>query len=100
MAKAKEKSGQAKPKTQKLTEKQYEELGRHLVAIYETGYLDTGKSLKSSFLKGVFQGFGGVIGATVLVALLLWALTFFSEIPLLGHFLDKVHDAVETSQQP
>lgn len=86
------------PRNKKLTNKQYEDLGRIVASVYETGYLDTAKSYRQSFVKGVFQGFGGVIGATVLVALLIWILSLFSYVPLVGRFVDKIEDTVDTQQ--
>lgn len=82
----------------KLTTKQYEDLGRIVASVYETGYLDAAKSYKQSFVKGVFQGFGGVIGATVLVALLIWILSLFSSVPLVGRFIDRVEETVDGQQ--
>lgn len=81
----------------KLTQKQYEELGRIVAAVYETGYLDAAKSYRMSFIKGLFQGLGGVVGATLLVALLIWVLSFFDELPLIGTIVDQVQRAVEQS---
>lgn len=77
---------------QKLTN---EQLGQMLVNIYESGYLDKNKSYKMSFLKGLAGGLGGVIGATIVVALLIWVLSLFQEVPLIGPFLDKVRTTVE-----
>ena len=71
-----------------------------MVAIYESGYMDTKKSLRTSFLKGVAGGLGGVIGATVGVALLLWFLSFFSEVPLVGDFVKKVEYTIEQGTTP
>jgi hypothetical protein len=78
--------------------KDYEELGRMVSAIYETGYLDTKRSLKSSFLKGVVGGLGGVIGATIVVAILLWALSLFNQVPLVDRFVQSIQNTVETKQ--
>lgn len=83
----------------KLTTKQYEELGRIVASVYETGYLDAAKSYRQSFIKGMFQGLGGVVGATILVALLLWVLSLFGQVPLIGTFADKVEDTVNTADQ-
>lgn len=75
--------------------KDYEQLGKTVAAIYETGYLDAGKSMRMSLFKGVAGGLGGVIGATVGVALLLWILSFFGEVPLIGDFVKKVEYTIE-----
>ena len=73
----------------------YEKLGRMLEAIYETGYANRKKIYKMSFLKGVAAGFGGVVGATIIVAILLWVLNLFDQVPLIGPFTDKIHDTVQ-----
>jgi len=78
----------------------YEKLGRMLQSIYESGYIDQNAAYKMSFLKGVAAGFGGVIGATIVVALLLWILNFFDDIPLIGPFTEKVQDTVQTKNTP
>lgn len=74
----------------------YEQLGKMLESIYESGYIDRNKLYKMSFLKGIAAGFGGVIGATIIVALLLWALNLFDQVPLLGPLTDKLQDTVQT----
>lgn len=76
----------------------YEQLGRMLENIYDSGYIDKNRALKMSFMKGVAAGLGGVIGATVVVALLLWTLTFFDQVPFLGPLSQRVQDTVESSQ--
>lgn len=85
--------------TEKLSSKEYENLGRIVASVYETGYLDAAKSYKMSFVKGVFQGFGGVIGATLLVALLLWTLSFFDELPFLGDIVNQVENTVQQNSK-
>ena len=76
----------------------YEALGKIVASVYENGYLDAGKSYRMSFIKGMIQGLGATIGATVLVAILLWLLTLFGEVPLVGRFTDTVKDTVESQQ--
>lgn len=92
-------NNQASSKPQKLTSKQYENLGKIVASVYETGYLDTAKSYKMSFVKGLFQGLGGAIGATILVALVIWLLSLFADVPILGRFSDNLRNTVETTQQ-
>lgn len=79
--------------------KQYEELGRIVASVYETGYLDHAKSYKMSFFKGLFQGLGGAIGATILLAVLIWVLSLFSQVPLVGRFTENIRNTVTTEQQ-
>lgn len=78
-----------------LTKKQYEELGRIVAAVYETGYLDQAQSYKMTFIKGVIRGFGGVLGATVLVAILIWLLSLFTEIPFIGNIIESFQNTID-----
>lgn len=73
----------------------HEELGQMLQSIYETGYMDRKTMFKMSFIKGILTGLGGVIGATIVVALLLWVLNLFDEIPLIGPLSDKLQNTVD-----
>ena len=89
----------SKPKAKLTTQKQHEELGRMLTNIYETGYLDARQSYKNSFIKGVLAGFGGVIGATIVVGLLLWLLTFFTQVPLVGHLSHNIQQTLQQNKK-
>lgn len=94
-SKTSRKSSSPKP----TDKKDYEEIGRMVAAIYESGYIDNSKSLKMSFIKGMFQGFGGVLGATLLVALLIWLLSLFSEIPFVGRVTEQVQDTIQSQER-
>ena len=85
------------PKSNKLKKdkKDYEELGKIVANIYETGYLDKAESYKNSFTKGIIGGVGGVLGATVVIAILLWVLSLFGQVPLIGHFVEKTRQTIE-----
>ncbi len=76
----------------------YENLGKMLVNIYESGYINRNQGYKMSFVKGVLGGFGGVLGATILVALLLWLLSFFKQVPLLGPVTDNIRHTVQETK--
>lgn len=83
----------------KKTPKEYEQLGRVVASIFETGYLDKKQAYKTSFIKGVFSGLGGVIGATIVLALLIWVLSLFSRVPLVGNFSEKVQNSIQHSKK-
>ncbi|MES2971393.1 MAG: DUF5665 domain-containing protein [Patescibacteria group bacterium] len=86
------------PQQQKSKHPSPEELGNMLANIYESGYLDRSKAYKMSFFKGVMGGLGGVIGATIVLGLLLWILTLFENVPLVGRFTESVRDTVDSRQ--
>lgn len=72
-----------------LDSKDYEKLGRMLETIYETNYADRKQIYKLSLIKGMLAGFGGVVGATIVVAVILWVLSLFS-----GTILKPVVDPI------
>jgi hypothetical protein len=76
-----------------------EALGKMLVNIYETGYIDRNQAYKMSFIKGVLAGLGGVIGATIVVALIVWFLSFFNEVPLVKRIVPKIQNTINSSQK-
>jgi hypothetical protein len=80
----------------KMKKVDYEDLGRRLESIYTTGYISKREMYKMSFLKGVITGFGGVVGATIVVGLLLWFLSIFDTVPLIGPLVKNVNETVQT----
>ena len=83
----------AQPK--KLSNKDLEAIGRTMMTVYETGYADRKRFYIQTFIKGVLAGLGGVVGATIVVALLLWVLSLLSAVP----FVDDIRDTLQTEQQ-
>lgn len=77
--------------------KEYENLGRMLESLYEGGHANRRRIYRISFLKGIASGFGGVLGATILIAFLLWALTLFKQVPFLGPLADRVEKTVNNN---
>ena len=71
------------------------ELGKKLQDFLDTGYVNRKQSLWFSFLKGIAGGFGAFLGGTIVVVLLLWFLSFFKEVPLLGPLTDRVRQTIQ-----
>ncbi|HSX41600.1 MAG TPA: DUF5665 domain-containing protein [Candidatus Saccharimonadales bacterium] len=78
-------------KKTKITPEDYEKLGRAVESALIDDYIDllgnTRRQIKSAFVRGIFTGFGTVIGATVIVAVLIWILHLLGGLPFIGHYL-------------
>lgn len=84
-----EKQENIKPKNPQLDAKHLAEV------LIRAEYIDKKSFYLHSFFRGVLVGAGGVIGATVLVAILLWILSLFDTVPLIGPVLDNARTAIE-----
>lgn len=86
-----------KPKTKKeQKDEEYKKLGREIETMYDTVNPDRKKLYRTAFFKGVAQGVGGVIGATLVIALLIWILSLFEQVPFLGHFIDSIQHSLQS----
>lgn len=88
--------GRSKKPTKKVN---YEQLGKMMESIYESGYVDRNKMYKMSFLKGMAGGFGGVIGATIVVAALLWILSLLHSVPFVNSIADNIKGTIEQTSK-
>ncbi len=82
--------------------KQEAELGARR-AVLEDLFYDFNSSRKEiykvNFIRGIFLGFGTVIGGTLVIALILWLLSLLTDIPGgIGDFIQYVVDTVENSK--
>jgi len=75
---------------------EYEQMGRDLEAMYLNINPNKTTFYKAAFLRGILGGVGGVIGATVIIALLLWLLSLFNDVPLIGGFVDAIRRTIES----
>ncbi len=79
----------------------YEQIGKMVQNIYESGYIDRNTMYKMSFIKGILAGLGGVVGATLLVTILLWLLSVLHYVPFLNQITDNVQCSIsQTEAQP
>ncbi len=59
--------------------------------LYEMNYKNRKRMYFFTFGKGVMQGFGIFLGGTILVAVLLYSLSFFEQVPLLSPVIEKIN---------
>ena len=78
----------------KLTDEDYIKLGKQFQSILESNYAVLRPAwptrIKNAIVHGVFSGIGGVIGATLGVALLILVLNWFGALPGIGQFFVNI----------
>lgn len=63
-------------------------------------YYDNRRNIyKVNFFRGIFFGLGSVIGATVVVALLVWLLSFFVNLPGIGNTFEQAQKSLESGNK-
>lgn len=51
---------------------------------------------KMNFVRGIFFGLGSVLGGTVIVALVIWTLSFFVDVPGIGESVKQIQQTVQS----
>lgn len=78
-----------------LRVKDYEKLGRTLESIFEGGYINHFRVYKINFIRGLFFGLGSVLGGTIILALIIWVLSLFAEIPFVGDIAETIRSTID-----
>lgn len=63
--------------------------------LFNDYYDDRRNVYKMNFFRGIFFGLGTVIGGTIIVAAIVWGLSFFVDIPGIGDAAQKAQDSLE-----
>lgn len=63
--------------------------------LFNDYYDDRRNVYKMNFVRGIFFGLGTVIGGTIIVAAIVWGLSFFVDIPGIGDAAQKAQDSLE-----
>lgn len=62
------------------------------------GYVSRRRLYIENFMRGIFFGLGSVLGATVLIGVVIWILSFFSNIPFVGDIVVAIRDSINSAQ--
>ena len=65
-----------------------------LEELFNDYYIRRGDVYKMNFFRGIFFGLGSVIGGTLVVALIIWILSLFVDIPVIGNFLQDIKNSI------
>lgn len=69
-----------------------------LEELFNDFYDDRRNIYQMNFFRGIFFGFGSVLGGTVVVALVVWILSFFVQLPFIGPSVENAKDQIQSSQ--
>lgn len=75
-----------------------DEIAKGIELLFTTKYFSKRKLYWENFVRGMAFGAGGVIGASLLVAVLLWILSLFDTVPLIGPFFDTARESIQHQQ--
>jgi len=67
--------------------------------LFNDYYNDRRNIYLMNFVRGLFFGLGSVIGGTIVVALIIWILSFFVQIPGIGGAAQQAKDSLKTDQR-
>jgi Fe2+ transport system protein B len=84
-----------KPEQTKRQQKLGQAVENMLVKDYIELLGNTQHLIWSSLIRGVFVGFGTIIGATVLIAVLLWLLSLGENVPFLERIFENLRNTID-----
>ncbi len=79
----------------KLLRENRDQVAKALEILFADGYMDRKKLYLENFLRGMAFSAGGIIGATLIIAVLVWILSLFDSIPLVGPFFDETKQTIQ-----
>jgi hypothetical protein len=78
-----------------LNQDELVDLGKKLQQFYNLGYVNKKQAILFSFYKGLASGAGAFIGGTIVIALLLWILSIFNQVPFAGHIVNDLRQSID-----
>ncbi len=67
--------------------------------LFNDMYRDRRNIYIMNFFRGIFFGFGSVLGGTVVVAAAVWLMSLFVDIPWIGDTVQNTQQNIENSQR-
>ena len=67
--------------------------------IFNDMYDDRKQVYIMNFFRGLFFGLGSVLGGTIVVALLVWTLSFFVQLPGIGQAAENAKDSLQSGEK-
>ncbi len=80
-----------------VLKRNHDDIAKALEILFASDYIDKKKLYISNFLRGMAFSAGGILGATVIVGLLLWILSLFDNVPLIGPLIENTVNTIENN---
>ena len=87
-----------KKQEKEIIQRNHDEIAKALEILFATDYIDKKKLYISNFLRGMAFSAGGIIGATIVIGILIWVLSLFDNIPLIGPLFENTRETIEQSK--
>ena len=88
----------AKSSKPAISDKDAQQVAKALQILFATDYISKKKLYWQNFLRGISFSIGSVIGATVGIALLIWVLSLFKTLPLIGPLFRTANHTIQRSK--
>ncbi len=88
----------AKSSKQSLSEKDATQVAKALQILFATDYISKKKLYWQNFLRGISFSVGSIIGATVGIALIIWVLSLFKTVPLIGPLIRSANHTIQRNK--
>ncbi len=84
-----------KTEDQKKVSENRADVARALEVLFAKDYISRRVLYRENFLRGIFFGFGSLIGATIFVTFLIWFLALFDSVPIIGPIFNDAKTSIE-----
>ncbi|MGI9027961.1 MAG: DUF5665 domain-containing protein [Candidatus Saccharimonadales bacterium] len=78
-----------------VVKRNHDDIAKALEILFATKYIDKKKLYFYNFLRGMAFSAGGVIGATLIIGLLIWVLSVFDNIPVVGPLFEGTRKSIQ-----
>lgn len=82
------------------TDEEYADLGKALTRAIVSDNIKVADNwlrfITVNFVRGLFVGLGSIIGATILVAVVIWLLNAFDSLPVIGEWFERLQGSIQS----
>lgn len=64
----------------------------------QVGHISKKSLYINNFLRGVFFGAGSLLGATIVIAMVIWILSLFDAIPFIGPLIENTTETIKNNR--